>query len=317
MFGSIRSVFALALAGGMMWSCGGDRVTMSQVPEAGLPAPDARQAGGQIVRPLGKSAVSRDLTQVVVAAEVRQDQAPLMGATVEFSRSVSGRAANYQWSGTADESGRARVYIWSDNVSGYYQARAWQNGSLLGSWSSIPINGGYELMIDMSVGGKARVTGSAILTQSPVGSWGYAGTDMVQTIRDNVESYLVDQGVVDQATAAFIAQEFTSGAEDETQDVFWSVRRFSDDGSYEDEDTDNTGTWSVSGNRLTMVDADGFTFEGAYFVDGDALTLFLAKDQFLRIIRQTFVEEPDEEEQMLFDVMLKEGDIVRFFFEAA
>ena len=33
MFGSIRSVFALALAGGMVWSCGGDRVTMSPAPE--------------------------------------------------------------------------------------------------------------------------------------------------------------------------------------------------------------------------------------------------------------------------------------------
>ena len=315
MFGSIRSVFALALAGGMVWSCGGDRVTMSPAPEAGLPV-RGTQAGAQVGRPLGKLAVSRDLTQVVVAAEVRQDEAPVSEVTVELSRSISGRAASYQWSGTTDESGRARVYIWSDNVGGYYQARAWQNGSLLGAWSSIPINGGYELMIDLPVGGRARVTGSAILTQSPVGAWRYAGTDMVQTIRDNVERYLLDQEGVDQATAAFIAQEFTSGAEDDTEDVFWSVRRFSADGSYEDEDTDNAGTWSVSGNRLTMVDADGFTFEGAYFVDGDALTLSLNKDQFLRIIRQTFVEEPDEEEQALFDVMLRDGDIVRFFFEA-
>ena len=49
----------------------------------------------------------------------------------------------------------------------YYQARAWQGGSLLGSWSSIPINGGYALRVDLPVGGKARVTGSSILV--PIG----------------------------------------------------------------------------------------------------------------------------------------------------
>ena len=314
MFRGIRDVFVLAAAGGMMWSCGDERVTMSRVTEADLPV-RGTQAGGQVGRPLGKLSVNRDLTQVVVAAEVQQDQAPPSGVRVEFSRSVSGRAANYQWLGTADERGRARVYIWSDNVSGYYQARAWRNGSLLGSWSSIPINGGYELMIDLPVGGRARVTGSAILTlESPVGSWGYVGTDMVQTIRDNLENYLVDQGL-DRAAAVISVQEFTGDRKNDTRDVS-SIRRFNADGSYEDEDNDNTGTWSVSGNRLTMVDTDGFTIECAYFVDGDALTLFLTMDQLLRIIRRVVDEDWEEEEQALFDVMLKEGDTIRFFFAA-
>ena len=40
--------------------------------------------------------------------------------------------------------------IEGDDVSGYYQARAMQEGSLLGSWSSIPVNGGYELMVDFA-----------------------------------------------------------------------------------------------------------------------------------------------------------------------
>ena len=146
-----------------MWSCGGERVTMSQAPGADLPV-RGTQAGAQVVRPLGKKAVRRDLTQAVVLVTVRQDEAPVSGATVELSRSVSGRAASYEWSGTTDARGRARVSIGSDNVSGYYRARARRNGSLLGSWSSIPINGGYELMIDLPVGGKARVTGASILT---------------------------------------------------------------------------------------------------------------------------------------------------------
>ncbi len=156
MFRRFRSVFVLLLAGGVTWSCSGERVTTSPVTDAGLPV------GG----PLSKPAVSRDLTPALVVARVHQDQVPVGGATVEFSRSVSGRAANYEWSGTTDENGEARVAIGS---SGYYQARAMQEGSMLGSWSSIPINGGYELMVDLPVGGKARVTGSSMRALVTIG----------------------------------------------------------------------------------------------------------------------------------------------------
>ena len=154
MSGSIRSVLVFLLAGGVTWSCSGERATTPQVMEAGLSARG----------PLSKPAVSRDVTKAVVVARVHLEQVPVSGATVEFSRSVSGRAADYAWSGTTDENGEARVEIEGDDVSGYYQARAMQDGSLLGSWSSVPINGGYALTVDLPVGGKARVTGSSILT---------------------------------------------------------------------------------------------------------------------------------------------------------
>ncbi len=159
MFRRIRSVFVLLLAGGVTWSCSGERVTTSPVTDAGLPV------GG----PLSKPAVSRDLTQALVVARVHQDQVPVSDVTVELSRSVSGRAANYEWSGTTDENGEARVEIEGDDVSGYYQARAMQEGSMLGSWSSIPINGGYALVVDLPVGGKARVTGSFMLPLVTIG----------------------------------------------------------------------------------------------------------------------------------------------------
>ena len=298
MFSSIRSVFVLLLAGGVTWSCSGERVTTPQV---------TAQAGPPVQGALSKPAVSRDLTQAVVVAEVQQGQS---GVTVAFSRSVSGRAADYRWSGTTDENGQAKVYIWADDVSGYYQARALQDGSPLGMWSSIPINGGNELMVDLPVGGKARVTGSSILVlESIVGSWGYLGTDMVQVVSKNLENALVGQGVDPAAI-----QEFTSDMEASISGNWTSIRHFSADGSYEDEDT--TGNWSVSGNRLTMVDADGFTVESAYFVDGDNLTLFLTKDQLLGIIGQLVGEGWDAESQELFDVMIQEGDTIRFFFGA-
>ena len=310
MFGSIRSVFVLVLAGGVTWSCSGERVMTPQVTDAGLPV---GQTGEQIGGPLSKPAVSRDLTQAVVVVTVQQDQAPVSGATVALSRSVSGRAANYEWSGTTDENGEARVYIGADDVSGYYQARAMQDGSLLGSWSSIPINGGYESMVDLPVGGKARVTGSSILL---VRSWVYVGTDMVQTISENLLNALVAKGV-DSTTAAFLVQEFTSEAETSIGDEWSSIRRFNDDGSFEDQDStgtwSDTGVWSVSGNLLTMVDEEGFTIEGTYFVDGDNLTLSFTRDQYFQIISQQ-AEEWDEETQELFDAMLREGDTIRLFF---
>ncbi len=73
----------------------------------------------------------------------------------------------------------------------------------------------------------------------------------------------------------------------------------------------------MSGNLLTMVDADGFTIEGTYFVDGDNLTLFFTRDQYFQIIGQE-VEDVDEEAQVkaFLDAIIEEGDTIRFFFGA-
>ena len=53
--------------------------------------------------------------------------------------------------------GQARVEL----GTGYYQARASRDGSVMGRWSSIPINSGYDVMLDLPIGGKARVTESS------------------------------------------------------------------------------------------------------------------------------------------------------------
>ena len=143
----IRSVVVIALAAGLMWNCGGERVTQSDTG-----------ADEQVARPLSKLAVHQHAAQAVVMVTLQQDDAPISGATVSFSRSVAGQAPDYQWSGTTDENGQARVQIASGN--GYYQARASQDGIEIGSWSSIPINAGYEVMLNLPIGGKAQVKGS-------------------------------------------------------------------------------------------------------------------------------------------------------------
>ena len=148
MLQNIRMIAVIALAAGLMWRCNGERVTQSQTETTG-PS-------------LGKLAAAHVVaSQAVVMVNLSRDGAPVSGARVEFSRSIAGRAASYQWSGMTDEMGRARVEIASDDVTGYYRARAWQADSEVGSWSSIPINGGYEVMLNLPIGGKARVTGSA------------------------------------------------------------------------------------------------------------------------------------------------------------
>lgn len=83
------------------------------------------------------------------------------GLTVEFSRSISGRAADYAWSGVTDLSGRVSVAIvGADPVSGLYQARArTDDGEIVGKWYSIPLNHGRRQALALPMGGGIRVEG--------------------------------------------------------------------------------------------------------------------------------------------------------------
>ncbi len=152
----IRIIVVIALATGLMWNCGGERVTQSETG-----------TDEQIGRPLSKLAVHEDVVQATIGVTVHQDGAPVSGATVEFSRSIAGQAPDYQWSGMTNDNGQTWVEITSGN--GYYQARASQDGIEIGSWSSIPINAGYEVMLDLPIGGQAQVTGSSMRSLVVIG----------------------------------------------------------------------------------------------------------------------------------------------------
>lgn len=142
MFRRFGSVFVLILVAGLMWHCGDERVMMA-VDE-------------QVGQPLSKLAVQDNASGAVVVASVRRDDAPVSGAMVEFARSIAGQAAEYAWSGMTDEEGRARLEIAGD-ATGYYQARVSQGGSVIGLWTSIPINAGDEVVVNLPVGGRAHV----------------------------------------------------------------------------------------------------------------------------------------------------------------
>ncbi len=153
MLQNIRIIIAIALAAGIIWNCGGERVTQSEIGTE-----------EQIGRPLSKLAAQQN---AVIIATVQQDDAPVSGAKVEFARSIAGQKADYQWSDMTDENGQARIEITAGN--GYYQARASQDGIEIGSWSSIPINEGDKVRLNLPIGGKAELTLEGLPAEIAIG----------------------------------------------------------------------------------------------------------------------------------------------------
>lgn len=150
MFGVVRGAIAAALVTGVFWGCGDERRMPSLAPEA----------EHRVAEPLGKLASGGNQALAVVVVRVMQGQSTVSGVSVEIGRAVSGRTAEYEWSGTTNARGQARIEIAGNRVTGYYRARATQGGSVLGSWSSIPVNGGHETTVALPVGGNARTAGS-------------------------------------------------------------------------------------------------------------------------------------------------------------
>ena len=88
--------------------------------------------------PLSKVAVSHDGLHRLMVVSVYNTRVPVVGAQIEFSRSIAGQAPSYQWSGITNDEGVAEIEI--PDVTGYYQARALLEGEEIEQWSSIPIN---------------------------------------------------------------------------------------------------------------------------------------------------------------------------------
>jgi branched-chain amino acid transport system substrate-binding protein len=151
--GSFRTC-CLPLVSGLVLSCGAERLTSSQ---------DAHTQGS-VPNPLAKLATNGETPQAVVVARLRRGETHLSGVAVAFARSISGRVASYEWTGTTDGRGQARVALGETRTGGYYRAQARKNGIPIGSWSSIPINPSVQVTVELPVGEKARVTRSIALT---------------------------------------------------------------------------------------------------------------------------------------------------------
>ena len=101
----------------------------------------------------------KDLKRAVLNITLTQNDQPVADATVEFSRSIAGRAPEYQWQGTTDAEGRTTIEIQSDSdASGYYLARAKDaDGNTLATWNSIPINSGEPTTLSLPIGDRAQM----------------------------------------------------------------------------------------------------------------------------------------------------------------
>ena len=108
---------------------------------------------------------------------VTNGDVPVVGATVAFARGVSGKTANYKWSGATDANVKVEIEVVADSrlfrggASGYYLARATTaSGDVIGKWHSIPINGGVEQSVNLPVGELASVVKGSGLTFALLGN---------------------------------------------------------------------------------------------------------------------------------------------------
>ena len=109
-------------------------------------------------------------SSTVVEATVLGDA--VEGLTVEFARAIAGRWTHYAWSAVTDSEGRLALTISSlepRGASGYYKARARNGaGTIVGRWHSIPLNRDRRQVLELTLGGGARVVSSERLDTSRV-----------------------------------------------------------------------------------------------------------------------------------------------------
>ena len=127
----ICNIITLTFVAGMIWHCGDKKYERIVSTET---ASTSEQSG----RPLSKLAVSHGESHRLIVVTVYKDSEPVVGARVEFSRSIAGQVPSYQWSGITDDEGMAEVGM--SEITGYYHARALLGDEEVGRWSSIPIN---------------------------------------------------------------------------------------------------------------------------------------------------------------------------------
>ena len=124
----------------------------------------------RIVWELQRSGGPPSLSRTVVQATVLGDE--VAGLTVEFARSIAGRATDYVWRGTTGEASQVDLDISTLDrfgVTGYYSARARnKTGTIIGQWHSIPLNEDRRQVLELPLQNSARVVASHPLSAAKV-----------------------------------------------------------------------------------------------------------------------------------------------------
>ena len=147
----------------------GDRLVFA-LPRNSAFAAAAPDAEDGIVWVLRRSGGPSSTSTTAVEATVVGNR--VEGLTVEFARSISGLAAHYAWRGVTDGSGRVDLDISTldrSGVTGYYSARVLNGtGTILGQWYSIPLNEDRRQVLELKLGGSARVVESHVLNTAKI-----------------------------------------------------------------------------------------------------------------------------------------------------
>lgn len=151
--------------------------------------------------------------------------------------------------------------------------------------------------------------------QDLVGSWTFQNSDFSSTAATNLQNHLLDRGL-EPAVVQQLVAEFKNEMDRGFRQTGLEIVRFNEDRTFED-NSGNSGIWSVLGDVLTVVQDDGLTIQCQYFVDGEDLTLILNKDRYLNVIRQTEgAVELDADTLALLNILFGDGDSLRLFYKA-
>ena len=145
-----------------------------------------------------------------------------------------------------------------------------------------------------------------------VGTWRMSGTNFVEVTEVNLRNHLTSLGYNPIEIELFLTA-YTSELEGYFLNSSFFLIRFNSNGTYTDNSGD-TGTWTVSGNTITLSSSDGIAAVNSYFVSGNDLTVIFTKTQLEAQIKAAS-ETWTSDDQALFDIIFRANDRVRLFFD--
>ncbi len=147
-----------------------------------------------------------------------------------------------------------------------------------------------------------------------VGSWRAVGTDIAQTLAQNLRDFLINIGGLDEATADAIVAEFLGEIEADLANSSLGTLTLNADATASN-NLEESAVWSANGSILVLKQDDAVVFLGNYVVENDHLTLTLTKAHLLQLIQADSTEPPTPEELMFFDAVFGEDGGFSYFFE--
>lgn len=150
-----------------------------------------------------------------------------------------------------------------------------------------------------------------------VGSWRAVGTDLAQTLAQNLRTFLLnlpEEIRPTEAQADAIVAEFLGGFEAELKNSSLGTLTLNADATASN-NLDESAVWSANGSTLVLRQDGNVVFLGNYVVENDRLTLTLTKAHVLQLIQADSEEPPTPEELMFFDAVFGEDGGFSYFFE--